>query len=363
MRRISGLVATLAAVLMTVPLRAQVTPAAGYTPPDDTPSLKVGVTIFGDSTLINSPTTKDSDGNTIHPSSFNVSRAYMNVTGQLNHLIGFRITPDVSRETGAGSSLAGSQNFRMKYAYAQFNLDDWMTRGSWVRFGVQQTPLVDYQEGIYRYRFQGTTFVEREGYLTSSDAGLSGHYSFPSNYGDLHAGYYNGEGYSKAEANNQKAVQFRASVRPMPMAGFWKGLRLTAFVDDDHVVASAKRQRYVGQATFESPHLNLGVDAIQAKDQSSARNAVTEGRGWSLWLNPRLVNGWELLFRHDDTKPNTNLDGQKRKRNIAGVAYWFQNLNKVTAALMADYDSLQQSGFSPSRADDTRYGLKMLISF
>ena len=51
--------------------------------------------------------------------------------------------------------------FRIKYAYAQFNLDDWMTRGSWVRLGIQQTPWVDFEEGIYRYRFQGTVFAER----------------------------------------------------------------------------------------------------------------------------------------------------------------------------------------------------------
>ena len=29
---------------------AQVTPAAGYTPPDDTPKVNVGATIFGDYT-------------------------------------------------------------------------------------------------------------------------------------------------------------------------------------------------------------------------------------------------------------------------------------------------------------------------
>ncbi len=26
---------------------------------------------------------------------------------------------------------------------------------------MQQTPFIDYTEGIYRYRFQGTTFAER----------------------------------------------------------------------------------------------------------------------------------------------------------------------------------------------------------
>ena len=135
---------------------AQVTPAAGYTPPDDTPKINVGATIFADYTYVESPKSKDADGNSINTSSFNVTRAYINITGNLNHLIAFRITPDVSRETSTTPSLSGSQLFRLKYAYAQFNLDDWTTKGSWVRLGVQQTPYTDYTEGIYRYRFQGT---------------------------------------------------------------------------------------------------------------------------------------------------------------------------------------------------------------
>src|SRR5918912_932009 len=94
---------------------AQVTPAAGYTPPDDTPKINLGATIFADYTYQDSPQTKDADGNTIHPSAFNVTRAYINVTGNLNHYLGFRITPDIARETGSGSSLSGSLNFRVKY--------------------------------------------------------------------------------------------------------------------------------------------------------------------------------------------------------------------------------------------------------
>ena len=341
----------------------QVTPAAGYTPPDDTPSFKIGATIFGDYTYQQSPTSKDADGNTIHPSSFNVTRAYINVTGNLNHRIAFRITPDIARETGTGPSLTGSQIFRLKYAYGQFNLDDWTTHGSWVRLGVQQTPYVDYTEGIYRYRFQGSIFPEREGFLSSSDAGLSGHWNFPNGYGDLHGGFYNGETYSKAETNNQKAFQIRASVRPLPLGGIWKGLRLTGFVVDDHYVASAKRQRVIGQITFEHPRVNAGADFLQAKDRTSVNSAQVDASGWSLWATPKLMtNEWELLLRHDELKPSKGA-GQKRKRDIVGIAYWFPNLNKVTTALMVDYDSLRQSGYTPARAKDTRFGLKMLINF
>jgi hypothetical protein len=97
--------------------------------------------------------------------------------------------------------------FRIKYAYAQFNLDDWMARGSWVRLGIHQTPWVDFEEGIYRYRFQGTVFAERVPLpttMTSADAGVSFHYNLPSNYGDIHVGVYNGENYQRVEPNNQK---------------------------------------------------------------------------------------------------------------------------------------------------------------
>ncbi|HEY3056432.1 MAG TPA: hypothetical protein VGK31_10940 [Thermoanaerobaculia bacterium] len=349
-------------VLIAASASAQVTPAAGYTPPDDNPSFRVGATIFGDWTYIDSPASKDADGNTIHPSSFNIARAYINVTGNLNHWIAYRITPDITRETGSGSSLSGSQTFRLKYAYGQFNLDDWTTKGSWVRFGVQQTPFVDYSEGVYRYRFQGPIFADREGFLSSSDAGLSGHYNLPGNYGDLHLGFYNGETYTRAETNDQKALQLRASIRPMPLGGALKGLRLTGFIDEDHYVSSAKRERFVGQISFEHPLVNVSAEWMTAKDRTSVKNAQVDAGGYSIWATPKLVKGWELLLRHDELKPNKNTD-QKRKRNIFGVAYWVPNLNKVTTAFLLDYDSLQQSGFSPARADDTRYGLKMLINF
>src|ERR1700732_4215860 len=109
---------------------AQVTPAAGYTPPDDTPSVKVGVTLYTDYTYQQNPQVTDGDLNTINPSGFNVSRSYINITGNLNHIVSFRITPDVTRESGlvtlgTGSTVSNdSLVFRIKYAFGQFNLDD-----------------------------------------------------------------------------------------------------------------------------------------------------------------------------------------------------------------------------------------------
>src|SRR5258708_1864833 len=233
------------ALFGSLAVNAQTPPAPPAPAPADAPSIKIGATIFADFTYVAAPASKDSDGNTIHPDSFNVSRAYLNVTGQLNHYLSFRITPDIARETGSGSSLNGSQTFRLKYAFAQLNLDDWTTKGSWVRLGLQQTPLLDYTESIYRYRFQGGMFIEREGFITSSDAGLSGHYNFAGDYGDIHAGIYNGEGYSKAEANNQKALQIRATVRPLPRFPLAKGLRVTPFHAPHNSSKQHSRHRFL----------------------------------------------------------------------------------------------------------------------
>jgi hypothetical protein len=344
---------------------AQVTPAAGYTPPDDTPKVNVGATIFADYTYQDSPKVKDADGNNINPNAFNVSRAYINITGNLNHLLAFRITPDIARETGSGSSLSGSLDFRVKYAYGQLNLDDWTTHGSWVRFGIHHTPFVDYDEGIYRYRFQGTIFEERVGLISSSDAGVSGHWNFPGNYGDVHAGFYNGENYNKAEANNQKGFMIRGTVRPLPLGGtLLKGLRVTGFIVDDHYVESAKRQRTIGQVTYEHPWVNAGLDILRAKDQTSVTKAEVKSKGWSAWVTPKFgTTGFEALLRHDNFVPNDTVSSQKQKRDIDGVAYWFPNTGGKQLALLLDRDQLKRTNLTPAVPNTTNYELKMLINF
>jgi hypothetical protein len=349
---------------------AQVTPAAGYTPPDDTPSIKVGATIYTDFTYQSNPTATDADGNTVNPSSFNVSRSYINITGNISHVVAFRITPDVTRESGLvslgpGSSVSNdSLVFRIKYAFAQINLDDWMPKGTWVRLGIQQTPLLDYEEGIYRYRFQGTTFTEREGFYNSADAGVSFHTNFPSNYGEIHAGVYNGEGYAKPEANDRHAFDVRATVRPFARsAPLLRGLRVTGFYVADDYVKNAERTRAVGQVTFEHPYINAGFDAIDAKDQTSITKPDVEAKGWSIWATPKTAIGWELLLRYDHLMPDTRFENQVRNRTIAGVAYWFPHQGNVSSALLFDYDGQTFDNFVPAQPKNSKVAVHALINF
>ena len=365
-RRFGVLLVSLATAVIALgaaqPATAQVTPAAGSTPPDDTPSIKIGMTLYADYTFTEQPEQKDSDGNTIKPNAFNVSRSYINITGNISHIVAFRITPDVSRETGTGSSLNGSLTFRIKYAFAQVNLDDWMPKGTWVRLGVQQTPFIDYVEGIYRYRFQGTVLIEREGFMSSADTGASFHTAFPGNYGELHVGIYNGEGYARAEANDQKALQIRGTLRPLPMRPLLRGLRVTGFYVADNYVQNAPRKRALLDLTFEHKYVNAGFDYLDTKDQTSVIKPLAHGQGWSAWATPKFTRGVEALLRYDRFKPNTDVEG-RRKRTIAGIAYWFPHQGTVSAALLVDYEQVVFSSFVPAQPKQERVALHGLVAF
>jgi hypothetical protein len=347
---------TVLTALVVFPLAAQ-TPAPAPSP--DAPSIKIGGVLYADYTYTASvaPPARDANGNEINPSSFNVSRVYINFLGTVNRYISYRITPEIVRETSSASSLSGSQNFRIKFAWAQVNLDQWLTKGSWVRVGLNQTPWLDYAESIYRYRFQGTTFVDREGFLFPSDAGITFHYNFQHDFGDVQAGIYNGEGWAHSEVNDQKAMQVRATLRPVPASPVLHGLRISGFYDADHYASGLPRNRALGQVTYEHPRVNAGIEVLSTTDRPSFTTTETKTHGSSLWATPKFGHGWEALLRrdtlHSDTAPT-------KTRDIEGIAYWFPLQSGVSSALLFDRDATR----GPAAGTHiTNYGIKVLLSF
>lgn len=344
-----------AVLAVAAPLFAQDKPTDKPTDKkNDQPSFRVGAMIFADYTYTAAPGSRDAEGNAYHPSSFGITRAHINVFGTLNRYLSFRITPDVARESGSGSSLSGSQTYRLKFAYAQVSL----ANGSWIRAGLINTPWIEYEESIYRYRFQGPTLPDREGLMAVADNGVGARYAFPGDYGDVNAGIYNGETYTRQEVNDQKSVQVRLTARPLPKHPLLKGWRVTGFVNQDRYAASRPRRRAIVGTTYEHPRVLAGFDSVRAQDQPGSDSVVSSARGYSAWLNPRLTKRWELLLRRDRYRPDSGAP-LTRRRDIAGVAYWFAVPAGTAAALLLDRDSLRTTG-APTL---TTYGLKMLISF
>jgi hypothetical protein len=339
---------------------AQTVPAAASK--NDAPSIALGVLLFADYGYQKAPETRDSDGNLINPNSFNVARTYINVTGNVSHLVSFRVTPDIARETGTGSSLNGGLIFRLKYAYAQFNLGDWMWKDTSVRLGIQPTPYTEFIESIYRYRFQGNLWAEREGYVSTGDAGVSLRTTIPGGYGDLVVGSYNGESFAKSETNDQKAFQVRGSLRPWPTHSLLRGLQITGFYVADHYVKHAERRRGIFNVTFVHPHVNVGFDLLDARDRTSVTKPAVHGEGWSIWVTPKSAKGFEALLRHDSLSPDTSVQG-RRTRTIAGIAYWFPHQGKVSSALLLDYEQARFSRIVPEQPVLERISLHAMVTF
>jgi hypothetical protein len=182
---------------------------------------------------------------------------------------GGRVTPS--------SATNGSLVLRIKYAFAQINLDDWLPKGSWVRLGIQQTPFVDFE--------------------------------------------------------------LRATFRPLPMHPFLRGWRVTAFYDADHYVMNAERKRAIFNTTFEQQHVNVGFDYLSANDQTSVTKTDVHGTGWSIWATPKFGKGVEALLRYESFSPDDTQTTQVRNRSIVGLAYWFPHQGSVSAGILLDTDT------------------------
>ena len=268
---------------------------------------------------------------------FDVTRGYINITGDLAKNIKYRMTPDVRRLTDGG--LAGSMVFRVKYAYVEF---DNVVPHSWLRLGAHQTPWLDFEESINRYRVQGTVFSEREGVIPSSaDVGLGYLQQLPGSYGEINAGVYNGEGVNRPDANKYKSVQARVTARPLPAGEVAKGLRLSAFYDWGWFDGGRPRRHGIVMASFEHSHLVATAQWLTATERPAPLITDVERRGYSTFLELRQgLEGWAGLLRFERFDPDTGMPSNSHRRTILGVAYWLL-WSKVRIGFVVDDEDVR----------------------
>jgi hypothetical protein len=329
------------------------------------PSIKVGTTLFANYSYTFAPKTADATGHEVSPSSFDITRAYLTITGDITPRVSFRLTSDVVRETGSGGSLDGSLVLRLKYAYMQLTMTPWLGPHTWVRFGLQNTPITYAIDQIYRYRFQGSPVPERDAGLSSSDAGASLHLDLPGGHGDVHAAVLNGEGYTHAETNNQKAIQVRTSYKPVTSESSLKGVMLQLVVNYDHYAADLPRHRVLASAFYEHRRFNAGLDVLGTRDQPTLASPLMHGGGYSIFVTPFFKTkgaGPEALFRLDRFQLDQPT-GPSRTRVVAGIAYWFPHTGPGTAALMLDYEGFSTANVIPEIPTDRRLFVHGLVSF
>jgi hypothetical protein len=274
---------------------------------------------------------------------FDVTRTYLNINGQLSRNVRFRVTPDIRRFTDASGQLGSSLVFRIKYAFVQF--DNLGAERSWVRFGINQTPFVDFEESINRYRVQGTIFSEREPVIPGSgDAGISYFTPLPNSYGEVHVGVFNGEGFGNTEINKHKSAQGRLTIRPFPNRGAANGFRVTGFFTAGWYAADRPRHVGIAMASYEHRRLVATIERLVATDQPLTATREADRSGWSMFIEPRQgPAGWAGIARFESFDPDDAVADNSHWRSIVGGAYWFvwttSRLGLVTTNEQVHYDA------------------------
>jgi hypothetical protein len=289
---------------------------------------------------------------------FDVTRTYLNINAQVARNVRFRFTPDIRRINDG--SVAGSLVARVKYAFAQI---DNVTPQGWIRLGAHQTPWLDFEESIDRYRVQGAMFAEREGLIAgSSDFGVSCFTPLPGGFGEVQGGVFNGEGYAQPEANKYKSTQVRVTVRPFPKVTVAKGLRVSGFYNAGWYAAERPRRLGIVMGSFEHAHLVTTVQVLTATERPTPADARDVDRsGWSVFAEPRQgPSGLAGLIRYDAFDPDDAVGANKLGRLIAGGAYWVVWPRARVGAVLTN----EQVRYDlPTRADENRWLLQMHIEF
>src|SRR4051812_26505310 len=266
-----------------------------------------------------------------HLNAFDITRAYINVTGKFTDGIGIRVTPDVYRVTD------GSLAFRLKYAYAT-----WTPEKSplTAKFGLMHTPWLDWEEALWDYRMQGSMAMERfrspaaAGYLPSSDfgAGIDGKFGYDKV--NFQLGAYDGEFYSKPEGDSYKDIEARASVRVLETDNHSRvgGLRVTGYAGLGRPTGGGPRHPHICMGPYKSKLVTLAGEFGRARDRLDNLAPVTgsptppapvpqtDSNIWSVFgvLNVPKTKA-ALIGRYDRQKPDTDMSGNDQERFIAGV--------------------------------------------
>jgi hypothetical protein len=200
---------------------------AQATPVVVTPAFDFSGQIFGSWTLKTDSASRANLGGK-DPNLFDLGRAYLTFRMPAGDNGAIRVTTDVFQNTNpAQNTYYQGWVVRIKYAYLQYTgLRNSMGDGSSVvgRLGVLHTVAVDYEE-LYWPRYLQQTGIEKNGFFSSSDAGVAALGTFGDRWGEFYTTLTNGSGYASYDnpgtlgqpvtSNRFKDFGIRLTLTPM----------------------------------------------------------------------------------------------------------------------------------------------------
>ena len=308
-------------------------------------------------------------------SRFAIKRGYLTVEKEFFPWFKGRITTDVTTVTDPTSNLDGSLSVRIKYLYGQFNAPDivFLTK-PYVEFGVVHMPWLDFEEHTNYYRCQDTMFIERNGIFNSADIGvtftslLGGlinedyqknvNSAYPGRYGSMSFGIYNGGGYAAAEKNENKVLEGRLTVRPLP--DIIPGLQFSYFGITGKGNKDTKPDwtTNLGFVSFEHEYVTLTGQYFWGEGNQKGDDENNK-RGYSFFTELKPHKKFSIIGRFDHFDPNKDVKDDENNRYIAGISYHIDKQHKNMVLLDYDTADYKQAG----KSDDKRVQATLQIVF
>jgi polyhydroxyalkanoate synthesis regulator phasin len=311
-------------------------------------------------------------------SRFTVKRGYINIEKEITPWFSARVTPDVSQMTDNGS-FDGSFTVRLKYLYGKFKLPEFafLTK-PFVEVGIVHMPWLDYEENLNWYRCQDTMFLERNGLFNSADVGInfvslfggliSEEYqnkvnnAYPGRYGSMALAVMNGGGYTAAEKNQNKVLEGRLTIRPLP--DIIPGLQFSYFgitgkgnKGKNDIPSNPTWQLNNGFVSFEHEYVVLTGQYYWGKGNQSGAD-TNKRDGYSFFAELKPHKKFSIIGRYDFFDPNDDQQDDESRRYIAGVAYHLDKQHKNM--ILLDYDSVDYK--QSEKSNDKRVQLTLQVS-
>ncbi len=259
---------------------------------------------------------------------FEVERAYLTLRANIAEKTSTRITLDIYQPSNGGGFAT-----RLKYAYLQYDYLKTKDFSANARIGMLQTGLYEYEETFWP-RWLSPTPLDRAGYFSSADLGISTIVTFPNKLAEAYVAVLNGTGYSATENNRFKDYEARVIITPLASSDapavlkslsivphYHKGTNASKISGDPH---GLKRDRYGVLVALRDPRFTAGFDFAQRTDGSDTliagdRNVSdTKGQLISAYTTLRPVQLFDansrsplgVVLRYDDIKPNKDEAGR-----------------------------------------------------
>lgn len=307
---------------------------------------------------------------------FAMKRGYLTVEKEFSPWFSARITPDIKQaDETAGRKLDGSIITRIKYLYGQFNLPDFafLTK-PFIEIGVVHMPWLDFEEHINYYRCQDTMFLERNHIFNSADIGITFtslfggeideeyqkkvNRAYPGRYGSMSLGIYNGGGYHAREKNENKALEGRLTVRPLP--DIIPGLQLSYFgiTGKGNVEAARDWKVNLGFVSYEHEYVALTGQYYKGKGNQEGADEKDKD-GYSFFAEVKPNKKFSIIGRYDFFDPDNDKKDDENTRYIVGVAYHIDKRHKNM--MVIDYDMVDYK--EHGKPDDKRVQVTLQIVF